>query len=577
MGALDFSEIAPAHIGTDRMAFELFAREFLLLDGYEVEEHPDSGPDQGRDLIVNELREGRTGTTTVRWLVSCKHVSGNSVLADRETLITERLNEHHCDGFMAFYSRRPSASLAKRLDALKPGHQLLVFDCESIERRLLEDGPGHLLASRFFPLSFARWKLARGSAEEPAAVSDGQVSTASDQTSELGFEIAMTETFANFDQASAQVYEDVSASTGFIKIFMYTGSQEINMKGALFAKLEHAVLRGECEIRILNASASSPNFDRERLVAMGKDPKKNAWAIESANRAFKELQSQAGDKLRRRSHMLPFIWRIYLTSRRAYFMPYLTDSNAFESSPVHVYTRGEDAMYNVLERWFDYTWDQSAPEHVAISEIAPPTVPAGSSLFLQWDRKHVFGVSKRDFRAGPGAVRFSGIGGKRKTASESIEECAVREAQEELGDAFACLMQASETTFIRKDGMALAISISDVGTRPRLIFERPNQSDASGLPRKSDSYILVAFDGVLKATPFPHGELAATLLIPDDALKMFLEKASVSAGELRAAGAEILHQKDCPVPDDRLFVPHGTASFLVRNLGLGAAPDQEAY
>jgi 8-oxo-dGTP pyrophosphatase MutT (NUDIX family)/ribosomal protein L24E len=491
-------------------------------------------------------------------------------------LLTERLHEHRCDGFMAFYSKRPSASLARRLEALKTAHQLLVLDCEAIERRLLADAEGQLLASRFFPASFAAWKRTEGGGA--VAVHGGDEDSIerqpSDQLVERRSRTGNTETFSDFEKAKAQIYQDISTSSGYIKIFMYTGSSEINMKGSLFAALEHAVLRGDSEIMILNASASSPNFNRDRLLGMRKKPKKIAWAIESANRAFEELQSQAGEKLKRRSHLLPFVWRIYLTSHQAYFMPYLTDSRAFETSPVQVYVRGRDSMYDVLERWFDYTWEQSEPAHVAISEIAPPTVPSGSSLFLQWEGKHVFGVSKRSFWNGSAPARFSGIGGKRKSAAESIEACAVREAQEELGSAFACLTPASETMFIRRDGSVLTLSIADVRTKPRLVFERPNLSDASGLPRASDSYVLVAFDGLLRETPLPRGELAATLLIPDDTLKMFLDRTSVSAADLRAGGAEVLHQEDCPIRDDRLFAPHGTASFLVRNLGLGAVPDQ---
>src|SRR3954452_21958206 len=51
---LDFKEIATAHAGTGRDQFELFARDFLEAEGFEIVRGPDQGPDAGRDLIVRE-------------------------------------------------------------------------------------------------------------------------------------------------------------------------------------------------------------------------------------------------------------------------------------------------------------------------------------------------------------------------------------------------------------------------------------------------------------------------------------------------------------------------------------------
>ena len=51
MPALDFQEIATAQSGADRDQFELFARDFLEAEGFEIVRGPDRGPDAGRDLI----------------------------------------------------------------------------------------------------------------------------------------------------------------------------------------------------------------------------------------------------------------------------------------------------------------------------------------------------------------------------------------------------------------------------------------------------------------------------------------------------------------------------------------------
>ena len=45
MPALDFKEIAMAHVGTERDQFELFARDFLEAEGFEIVRGPDQGPD----------------------------------------------------------------------------------------------------------------------------------------------------------------------------------------------------------------------------------------------------------------------------------------------------------------------------------------------------------------------------------------------------------------------------------------------------------------------------------------------------------------------------------------------------
>jgi HJR/Mrr/RecB family endonuclease len=55
--ALDFREIPSAQSGADRDQFELFAREFLVQEGFRIVEGPDRGPDKGRDLIAEERRE----------------------------------------------------------------------------------------------------------------------------------------------------------------------------------------------------------------------------------------------------------------------------------------------------------------------------------------------------------------------------------------------------------------------------------------------------------------------------------------------------------------------------------------
>lgn len=166
MAALNFMEISEAHGGAMRDQFELFARELMLSEGFRIIDHPDRGADGGRDLIVEEDRSGPGGTNVVRWLVSCKHKahSGKSVSPAEEPNVRDRLGMHKCDGFIAFYSTLPSSGLAATLSGLRPDFEYLQFDCEVLERKLLDSPRGRVLAVRYMPKSFSRWMQASQSA-----------------------------------------------------------------------------------------------------------------------------------------------------------------------------------------------------------------------------------------------------------------------------------------------------------------------------------------------------------------------------------------------------------------------------
>lgn len=171
MPTLDFTEIAVAHAGAGRDDFELFARDFLEAQGFEILVGPDRGPDAGRDLVVRELREGPGGQTELHWLVSCKHkaASGSAVGHAEEQNMRDRMETHGCMGFIAFYSTVPSSTLATHLQALAPTYSLLIYDKEAIEQRLLDSPKGRSLAARYMRRSFQRWIISSQYAATPSA------------------------------------------------------------------------------------------------------------------------------------------------------------------------------------------------------------------------------------------------------------------------------------------------------------------------------------------------------------------------------------------------------------------------
>lgn len=152
--ALDFKEIPSANKGGGQQdTFELFARDVLSYLGYRIIEDPDRGADGGRDLIVDEVLQGINSEHTIRWLVSCKHFahSGHSVSDKDEINIIERLNQHHCNGFMGFYSTLASTGLSGNLSGIEWHY---IFDNEKIEACILKDLEGQRIAARYFPISF---------------------------------------------------------------------------------------------------------------------------------------------------------------------------------------------------------------------------------------------------------------------------------------------------------------------------------------------------------------------------------------------------------------------------------------
>jgi hypothetical protein len=161
MPIIDFKEIPlSSSAGSARDQFELFAREFLQVQGFRIVEAPDRGPDQGRDLIVEELRTGVAGETRIRWLVSCKHKahSGRSVSPEDEPDIHDRVRTHSCSGFSGFYSTIQSSGLSAKLNASGLPFEVMVYDPELIERQLLQSKEGISLIERFFPDSWKRWR-----------------------------------------------------------------------------------------------------------------------------------------------------------------------------------------------------------------------------------------------------------------------------------------------------------------------------------------------------------------------------------------------------------------------------------
>ena len=160
MPIVNFKEIPEAHIPSGQQdSFELFARDYFEYCGYDTVSGPDRGADGGRDLIINETRQGISGVTHYKWLVSCKHKahSGRSVRLSDESDISDRVKANSCDGFIGFYSTIPSSGLIDRFEGLSSTIGIQYFDHEKIETTLFKSNSGLQIARRYFPISFKNW------------------------------------------------------------------------------------------------------------------------------------------------------------------------------------------------------------------------------------------------------------------------------------------------------------------------------------------------------------------------------------------------------------------------------------
>lgn len=160
MPRINFKEIPQANLANgEQDTFELFARDFLEIIGYEIKTEPNRGSDGGRDFIVTEIRRGVGGITRIPWLVSCKHHahSGKSVNPNDEINILERVTQHNCLGFLGFYSTIASSGLSQQLEGVrtnKSDFEFQIFNGETVSTKLLANPELGILLEKYFPKSF---------------------------------------------------------------------------------------------------------------------------------------------------------------------------------------------------------------------------------------------------------------------------------------------------------------------------------------------------------------------------------------------------------------------------------------
>ena len=376
--------------------------------------------------------------------------------------------------------------------------------------------------------------------------------------------IGLETIYENMNAAEQNLLSDLRNNPGPIRLFFHIASQNINISGSLFDIIDSLAQDGGIDLRILHASPSSPLFSRDRLVSLGKRPERVLMRLKHVDDSFKELEALASSTLRRRTHEYPFIWRIYGLSDKLYFMPYFSDSDATETSPVLVFKKEKKSLYHTFCDWFDHAWARSAPKRIRLSDLVTPATPSGTALFLQWEGYHVFGIHRREIDAGNGEVRFYGLGGKRENPVETFEDCALREGREESAGAVGSLSSSAVTDYFRHDGAINSLIVTGEKVIPRLILEKREHSGRGSMAVDDDFYFLVAFDGELSERPKPSSEIGALIFMTDEQLSEFSRRRNVTLEDLLSIGAKIEERESHVVPRETILVPHGTATYLLR-------------
>jgi Predicted nucleotide-binding protein containing TIR-like domain len=377
--------------------------------------------------------------------------------------------------------------------------------------------------------------------------------------------VGLDKIYKNYDEAEKDIINDLKTTQGPVRLFFQIASSSVGVKGKLFEILDELANQRKVEVRILHASETSKLFSRERLLSMNKDPNTIISTLKYVHTSLKNIESRQGSSLLRRTHNLPYFWRMYSFEHRMYIMPYFKEKDAGSHSPVLVFSKQSKSMYNTFTDWFDHTWDVLAPKEMNVSDIITPATPSGTALFLKWKDYHVFGIPKRDLIEESDYLRFFGIGGK-KHSDESYEECAIREGNEETDDSIEEIRDSKYTHFLTSIGTLEEIKIINSNKTPRLILEKKNHSGYGSMSKLDDIYYLLAFDATLLKKPKASGELAALVFVKDHQLSLIKKRNDLSIGELIEHGMILEEQEGISINRNKILVPHGTAVYLMRKI-----------
>ena len=162
-----------------------------------------------------------------------------------------------------------------------------------------------------------------------------------------------------------------------------------------------------------------------------------------------------------------------------------------------------------------------------LTDLVPGGGRRGAGIFARHEGQFLF-VGERAQRA-EGELACIRVGGGCRP-EESLADCAVREAREEIGCEVS--LQHSHQTFVVDERIGMTAHSLEEAPAPLLVYTRPVPGESA------PCYHNAIFSGSLAAAPRPGPEAETLLLLSEEAL-LALAEGPLSLSALEAAGARV--------------------------------------
>jgi hypothetical protein len=171
--------------------------------------------------------------------------------------------------------------------------------------------------------------------------------------------------FQNLNACEADMVEAYRAARD-CSLFLQIGRRAFgNSEASSFYELTLQKQIPGARLRILRASDDSP-FLSEEAARHRKLVPTDRWKIwlDGVGREIGVLKATSKVDIHEREHREPFLWRIFIFDDIAYVSAYLHPRENDARAPVYKIRKGDNSLYGVFEKYFDYLWTKYEPQHV---------------------------------------------------------------------------------------------------------------------------------------------------------------------------------------------------------------------
>ncbi len=384
--------------------------------------------------------------------------------------------------------------------------------------------------------------------------------------------IGLDTIYPTYTSAEPDILAELDSTNGPIRIFAQIGASTIGEKGSFFDKILQ-LGKKKVEIRTLHADRTSPFFNESRLRELGKNPDQIYRILDYVKRSLIELEHNPYSSLRHRTHKWPYVWRMISSDNKLFLMPYFADKNATKYSPVLLFSKKENSLYNTFVNLFDFIWEDNAPKEKKLSDFITPATPAAVALFmnkkLNNQEYHVFGIPSRDIESGSLHLRFYGIGGKRRDGEvfNSWDELALNKGNLEIMNAIDSLESSNTTYVLYSNSTIEEVNIFAEAIQPRLILEKRQHSGMGSMKKTDDHQYIIGYNARLKDVElYPSGNISCIVLLTDNHLRRIKRDLQTTIFDLENEGAIFIEKEGINIDKTKYLAPWGIATYLLREL-----------